>query len=138
MTIKEQIDDLNFKVKFYIAPSTIHGIGVFALRDVKKGEQCFCFPKTDRTWYDLTWSELEGLRPEIREIILQRWPSIINGSYFQSPLDDVWLASFINHSDTPNYLQSNDSALRDIKKGEELTESYRTMLNYKKVYPWIT
>lgn len=136
--IEKQIEELNSTIKCYIAPSKIHGIGVFALRPISKGEKCYCFPKLSRTWYNLTYSELDKLRPEIKEIILARWPSIINGSYFQSPNDDVWLASFINHSSKNfNYKQSSDSATREIKKGEEILEDYRVMLNYKQIYPWI-
>lgn len=137
MTPEQQVKQLNEQVKCYIAPSKIHGIGVFALRDIEKGEKCYIFPRTERTWYDLTYSDLEKLRPEIREIILQRWPAIINGSYFQSPLDDVWLCSFVNHSETPNYKQSSDSALRNIKAGEEVTESYRVMFDAEKIYPFL-
>ena len=137
MTPEEQINQLNEEVKCFIKPSPIHGIGVFALRDIRKNEKMYCFPRMNRVWYNLTLSELDGLRPEIKEIILQRWPALINGSYFQSPLDDVWLTSFINHSDDPNHKQSSDSALRDIKAGEEVTESYKVMIGYEKIYPWI-
>lgn len=136
-TAEEQIEELNLEVRCHIKPSNIAGIGVFALRDIRKGERLYCFPRTSRAWYDLTYSQLDKLRPEIREIILQRWPAIINGSHFQSPNDDVWLCSFINHSDSPNYLQSSDSALRDIPAKTEITESYRVMLNAEKIYDFL-
>ena len=140
MTPEQQINQLNEEVKCFIKPSPIHGIGVFALRDIRKGEKMYCFPRLSRSWYTLTISELDKLRPEIKEIILQRWPSIINGSYFQSPLDDCWITSFINHSSDSkkiNYKQSSDSALMDIPKNTEILEDYRTMLGYEKIYPWI-
>ena len=136
MTPEQQINQLNEEVKCFIKPSAIHGIGVFALRNIAKGEKMYCFPRMSRTWYTLTISELDKLRPEIREIILARWPAIKNGSYFQSPLDDVWLCSFINHSSKDfNYKQSSDSATKDIPAGTEILESYKTMINWHEVYP---
>ena len=44
MTIEEQIAELNEEVKCHIAPSPIHGIGVFTLCDVTRGEKLYCFP----------------------------------------------------------------------------------------------
>ena len=42
MNITQQvIDHLLINVKTEIRPSPIHGIGVFAIKDIKKGEQMF-------------------------------------------------------------------------------------------------
>src|SRR3990167_6699972 len=127
MDIDQQIAELNEEIRCHLKPSSIHGIGVFALRDIKKGEKCYCFPNQFRKWYAVPYERLNELRSEIKEIVLARWPAIINGSKFQSCNDDVWLCSFINHSDNFNYDQSSDSAVRDIKAGEEITETYRNM-----------
>ena len=137
LTRKEQILQLNTEVKCTIRLSSVHGIGVVALRDIQKGEKCYLLPKQERSWYTLTHSALNELRPEIKEIILERWASVINGSYFQSPNDEVWLPSFINHSNIPNYEQNTDSAMRDIKEGEEVVENYRVMDNAEEIYPFL-
>src|SRR3990167_2653028 len=138
MDIDQQIAELNEEIRCHLKPSSIHGIGVFALRDIKKGEKCYCFPNQFRKWYAVPYERLNELRPEIKEIVLARWPAIINGSRFQSPNDDVWLLSFMNHGgDNSNYKVDGDIALRDIVAGEELLEDYRTMKNYKIIYPWI-
>ena len=137
MTIEEQIAELNEEVKCHIAPSPIHGIGVFTLCDVTRGEKLYCFPNAFRKWYKIPYERLTLLRPEIREVVLARWPSVINGSAFQSPNDDVWQVSFMNHSDSPNYDVATDSATRDIVKGEEVVENYRTMKNAEKIYPFL-
>ena len=128
-----QIVMLNGSVKATLGPSKIHGIGVFAIRDIKKNERVYCdqLPKL----FKLPYSQLNKLFPEIREIIIGRWPSIINGSKFISP--DARLISFMNHSDTPNYFQVSDTARCDIKKGEEITENYQLMPNWQKIYPWL-
>ena len=60
---------------------------------------------------------------------------MVNGSLFQSPNDDAHLLMFINHSDKPNYDLVSDTALKDIKKGEELVGDYRVMDNWTRVRP---
>lgn len=128
-----QIDILNQTVKAKLAPSKIHGIGVFAIRDINKNERMYCdqLPKL----FKLPYGSMSKLFPEIREIILDRWPSIINGSKFISP--DARLVSFMNHADKPNYSQVTDTAKRDIKCGEELTQNYKLMPRYEEVFPFL-
>ena len=137
MTIEEQIKELNEEVRCHIRPSPIQGIGVFALRDIKQDERLYLIPNPIRQWYSVPFERLNELRSEIKEIVLARWPSIINGSLFQSPNDDCWLCSFVNHSENDNYDINSDSAKKDILAGEEITENYKTMFNYKIVYPWL-
>ena len=137
LSIEDQIAELNLEVRCHIAPSKIAGVGVFALRNIKKGEKCYCFPNQFRKWYAVPYERLNELRSEIREVVITRWPSIINGSAFQSPNDDVWIISFMNHSSVPNYSVDTDMALRDIKTGEEVVENYKLMRNYDIIYPWL-
>ena len=58
----------------------------------------------------------------------------MEGSSFQHP-NEVWLVSFMNHSDTPN--SNGETALRDIAEGEEVTEDYRVLPNAKDIYPFL-
>ena len=133
----DEINELNSTVRCKLAPSNIHGIGVFTLRDVKKGEHLYCIPSLPPRWYSVPYGSLSKLFSEIKELILTRWPAIINGSHFVSPNDMTWLITFMNHSNDPNYDVDNDLALKDIKKGEEVVEDYRRMTNYEKVYPFL-
>ena len=128
-----QIDVLNSHVKATLAPSKIHGIGVFAIMGIKKNQRIYCDELSKL--YKLPYGSLNKLFPEIKKLILERWPSIINGSKFVSP--DARLVSFMNHSDDPNYSQVTDTAKRDILCGEEITENYKLMQNWEKVYPWL-
>ena len=137
MTRNEQIDFLNETVKCRLAPSPVHGIGVFAMRDIKKGDTLHCFPKHPAQWFNIPFGSMSKLLPEVKELILQRWPSIVNGSAFISPNDMMWMVTFINHADDPNYDVGTDTALRDIRKGEEIFEDYRLMDNHGMVYPWL-
>ena len=132
--------ELSSTVKCKLAPSNIHGIGVFAIRDIKKGEKLYVQPAlwTRPAWFTLTLAALKEIPPEVREIIMGRWPQVVNGRYFMSPNFDQRLLAFMNHSDIPNYDEKDDTALRDIKAGEEIFENYKNMLNWEKAFPWLT
>lgn len=131
MTQEEQIMELNTLAKATLGRSEVHGIGVIALRDIKKGEVIYAdrMPKV----YTVPYSSFGKLFPEVKKMILERWPSIINGSKFIYP--DARLVSFMNHRDIPNYDPMTDTALCDIIKGQEIFEDYRLMPNFDKVWP---
>lgn len=113
----EQIND---SVLATIAPSPIHGVGVFALQDIKKGQKMFI------RWIPMGMIQttVSKLKPEVREVIEGRWPPVRDGFPFMHPHEDANLLSFMNHSSEPNYDDNADKALRDIRKGEEITEDY--------------
>ena len=134
---EDQIRELNSEVRCKLSSSSVHGIGVFAIRDIPWGERCYITPRMIPKFYNIPFGSLNKLFPEIKELILQRWASVVNGSVFQSPLDDAGLLFFCNHSNNPNYDVVSDTALKDIKKGEEVLEDYRAMENWEKVYPFI-
>ena len=98
--------------KVVIKKSTIHGKGIFALRDFKKGDVVIKWrPKIiskKQAWH------LSGKQ----RIYLQR----VGRKYYlmQSP------EKFVNHSNCPNTFmrKGRDVAKRAIKKGEEITTRY--------------
>lgn len=130
------IQELNEYVKVKIAPSKIHGVGVFTLRDLSKGEMIYAdmFPKT----FKLPYSQFDKLRPEIRELLLNSWPQIVNGAAFMFPFCKT--VAFMNHGygNQINYDAIHDTMLKDIKEGEELFEDYRLIPNYKKAFSWLS
>jgi SET domain-containing protein len=97
-----------------IRKSKIEGKGVFANRDFKKGEVVIKW-NTDTI---LTKAEVEKLPEREKRYI--------------SPIGDRFLLQqppvrYVNHSCNPNTKVVNDSsdvAIRDIKKGEEITSDY--------------
>ena len=133
MTPEEQTNFLNSAVKVKLAPSKIHGIGVFAIRDIPKGTRLYAniIPQV----FHIPYGSIKKLFPEIREQILERWPNIINGSSFAWP--DTKIDAFMNHADDYNYDGVLDCVIRDVKKGEEITEDYREIKNYEKVFKWL-
>jgi len=139
LTREQQFLDLCETVKCTLKPSSVHGVGVFALRDIKKYERCYVQPNR-ADWLTLTYNDLkkfDDVHPEIKELILSRWPIIINGGQFMSPNFDARLIGFMNHSQDANYDIKTDCALQDIKSGEELFEDYRIMEKWFEVFPWI-
>lgn len=124
---------LNEYIKTYIAPSDIQGVGVFAMRDLKKGESLYAdmAPKL----FNLEYKYFDDLLPEIKEYLLGRWPQVINGSAFGFP--DTRIQAFVNHSDEPNYDAAMDILLKDVKKGEEITEDYKLIKNATEIFNFL-
>jgi len=132
--IKEAVTMINDVVKVKIAPSDIHGVGVFTLRDIKKGEKMYLTAVPQ--FLDVPYKEFKNLRPEVSELILEHFPNVkTDNSHFMAP--DTLMQMFLNHSDKPNYDNQTDKALRKIKVGEEVTEDYKNIKDWGKVFSWL-
>lgn len=129
----EQAMTLNRGMWARLAPSKIHGVGVFAIADLKKDQKLYL----DRipTTFSLRYADFNKLRPEVAQILIERWPAIVEGSAFIYP--DSLMQPYMNHSDTPNYDGVYDLALKDIAAGEEVTEDYRLIPGWKVAHPWL-
>ena len=96
-----------------VKKSKIHGKGVFANRNFKKGAVVVKWDISKR----INKKEFDKLSNEQK-----RYVALIDGRYIvmQSP------AKFVNHSCDANTTVKNfcDVALRNIKKGEEITGNY--------------
>ncbi len=111
---------LNDEVWCTLAPSPIHGIGVFAVRDIPKGQRLYC--QSSRA--TLRFEPIDDFLPEIQELIKARWPDYKTSGYL-SPNDDARLISFMNNGGRDsNYDPKTDTALKDIHTGEEVLEDY--------------
>ena len=127
-----QILALNSQIKAEIGVSKIDGVGVIAVTRIRKGEKVYADKMP--SIYTLSYGNFGKLFPYVREVILKRWPSVVNGSKFIYP--DARPVSFMNHSEYDvNYDPKTDTALRDINEGEELFEDYKSMPNWEKVWP---
>lgn len=110
-----------FSVPTYLAPSAIHGTGVYAAEPIAAGTVIWDFtPGVD---WELSEEELQAFPERLRDQI-ESW-------CFQRE-DGVYVlcgdnAKFMNHSFEPNCDDKGDVtlALRDIGAGEELTCDYR-------------
>ena len=134
LKLKEQVNLLNEIVKIKLAPSTINGVGVVAMRDIKKGEKLY----TDAipNMLDLPYKMFNKLDPEIKDILLGHFPLITKGSHFMYPVTKF--SAFLNHSEDANYDAKEDKALRKIKKGEEVTENYKLIDGWEEAFPFLS
>ena len=118
-----------FLVKTLLKPSRIHGIGVFADQDIKKGTLVWRFDPQFDIIFD---SKQMALMPEAKK-------NFIMGYGYLSKETNKYILSidnarFLNHSasnnidgiDIPGEPEGGDIANRDIKMREELTVDYRT------------
>lgn len=95
--------------------SSIHGVGVFAIRDIQKGQELFSFSEK--------YIPLEGLDDETLKLVLDRNVIYNDTKYVEHPNFDINYTCFMNHSNNPN--SDGVVAVVDIEQGEEITEDYR-------------
>jgi len=119
----------HYKVYTRLKPSKIHGVGVFAIRDIPKGIYLFtdeAEQNMEDCWMDK--EEVRKLNPEFRKLY-DDFCLIKNNKYSCPKTFDLLTPGwYINHSDKPNVLKRDGGSfktLRKIKKGEELTTSYK-------------
>ena len=106
--------------------SLIHGVGVFAIKDIPKG--IFIFGEEDEKFVKVLKSDIFDLDYEVKR--LYKDFCVLENGYYYCPIsfnrmDSSW---YLNHSENPNVDCKKDGylfySLRDIKKGEELTVNY--------------
>lgn len=113
-------------VKTRVAPSAIHGLGLFAAEAIPAGTPLWQFaPGFDREFSPAEWQALPGIA---REHV--RWFSFLSRETGRMILSGDH-ACFMNHSPAPNSGAPTGAggpvttvALRDIAAGEEITCDY--------------
>lgn len=111
-----------FKVPTYLAPSSIHGIGVYTAVAIPAGSLVWEYhPPVD---WEIPPDEMESI-PEPYQSRFRHFSYLDESGVYILCGDN---AKFMNHSFEPNCLDvPPDSCvtLRDIEAGEELTCDYR-------------
>lgn len=130
MDKQNYLQHLSHDIYFRIQPSPIHGVGIFAIRDIPVDTDPFLLNK-DLDWVEFNRADFEGLPEYVKKII---------NDFYYGEGDKVWLPAqglnvfdisfYINHSDKPNMITKDGGetfvTARDIKEGEELTSDYNT------------
>ncbi len=128
MTKDQLLQELREEAYITIKPSTVHGIGVFAIRDIPSGCDTI-FSRNVGSWIKVPIAEIETL-PEHSKSLVETYCLYDEENYY---LPDYGfkvmdLVNYLNHSSDPNVESINDGenfiALREIKAGEELFVSY--------------
>jgi SET domain len=110
-----------------ISRSRINGVGVKAICPIKKGIYIFFGDDDELIW--ITRDKISHLSKELKKLYIDF--AILKNGRFGCPknfnlLTPAW---YLNHSKHPNVgcdSKYNFFALRNIKKGEELTVDYDT------------
>lgn len=109
-----------------LACSKIHGVGVFAIKDMPKGFNIFGDDPDEVFLVDK--STVEAQDEEIRKLYYD-FCAIENGKYCcPESFNRMTVFWYFNESKSPNTRSNGHEfyTLRDIKKGEELTVDYST------------
>jgi SET domain-containing protein len=133
MTKEALLKDLHQDTYVMIKPSPLHGIGVFAIRDIPKGTRNL-FSQGVGEWIKLTIAEVEAMPKHSRDLVENH--CLFDEDYYYVPdygFKLVDLVVYLNHSDTPNVISINEGeyfeATRDIAAGEELLLDYGTIVD---------
>jgi len=115
-----------------IKPSPLHGIGVFAIRDIPKGTKNI-FSKGVGDWIKVSKEEVDALPQHSKNLIENH--CLFDEDFYFIPdygFKLVDLVIYLNHSETPNVISLNEGeefeAIRDIANGEELLVDYGTIV----------
>jgi SET domain-containing protein len=132
MTAEEILQELRKETYVMLKPSPVHGIGVFALRDIPKGCRDI-FSKHEAKWIKLPISEVDLLPAHSRNLV--ETYCLYDEEHYYVPeygFKIMDMVNYLNHSSTPNVQSIDDGeyfeALRDIAAGEELLVNYEAIV----------
>lgn len=122
------LNELSNNTWVMIKPSALHGIGVFAVRDIPQGCREM-FSKEMGEWQEISRKDIDAL-PAASKAIVETYCLFDNDIYYvpANGFKVMDISLFLNHADTPNIISINDGeyfeAITDIKAGEELLIDY--------------
>ncbi len=128
MTKEELLKELSEEIYAVLKPSPVHGIGVFAIRDIPKGCRNI-FSKNIGEWIKLPIADIEQL-PEHSRNLVETYCLYDDENYYVPDygFKVMDLVNYLNHSASPNIISINNGecfeALTDISAGAELLINY--------------
>jgi len=132
MTNNDFLTDLERQTWVMLRPSNLHGIGVFAVREIPTGCREM-FSQDCGEWRTVARKEVDALSPHLRELVENY--CLYDDEHYYIPAGgfrQMDLSLFLNHSDYPNVVSINEGAffetLRPIAAGEELLIDYGTLV----------
>lgn len=132
MTKAELLRELSQETYAALKPSGVHGIGVFAIRDIPKGCRAI-FSKNVGEWIRLPIAEVEKL-PEHAKSLVETYCVYDETDYYVPDygFKVVDMVNYLNHSSDPNLISVNDGeyfeSIKDIPAGSELFINYGTIV----------
>ena len=128
MNKDELLKELMTDTYAMLKPSPVHGIGVFAIRDIPKGCSNI-FSKDHGQWIKVPIAEVEKLPAHSKELV-ETYCVFDEENYFMPDygFKVMDMVNYLNHSSVPNIISVNDGedfeALTDIPAGAELLINY--------------
>ncbi len=130
---QDLINELQHETYAALAPSSLHGIGVVAIKKIPKGTRNI-FSISPINWELLSFEEVEQL-PVHSKYLVENF-CLFNDTHYYVPQQGfkvMDLCYYLNHSDTPNLVSINEGeffeAICDIEVGTELLIDYGTLVN---------
>lgn len=131
------IDNLKNDIYCRIKRSKVHGVGVFAIKDIPKGINPFknLVDENKKEYIDIHKNKIKNLSKDVKKM-LDDYLGINEDNTYSIPIDGINkmdISFFMNHSNNPNISIENSKdtekyvifyAKRNIKKGEELLINY--------------
>ena len=133
---KEVIQHLKDNIKTQIGVSNIDGVGVFAIKNIKKDEQVFPIWEGDSFMYAIPNERLSDIPNEVLELLDMYFINdecgfkiirLFNGMNFLFHGTSYCNSAWPNKEDAN--IDITGIALRDIKAGEEILEWYTKNIN---------
>jgi hypothetical protein len=127
MTKQKIIQNILHNTNLRLKPSKVcDGVGLFAIRPIKKGDVLLQDVTADTTF--IQWAELPGLHQDVKSYLNTMCNSTTDGIFLSRTPNNINLAYFVNHSDSPNVTHNltldEFVALRDIEVDEEIVCVY--------------
>ena len=128
------LDNLKHDTYCRLKCSKVHGVGVFAIKDIPRSTNPFKKVYTQNKAVCILDTEIRKLDPEIRKLVKDFTQKEDDGKWYVplSGFNSMDISFYINHNDHPNLAMVNGvedlvmfKANRNIKKGEELTINYK-------------
>lgn len=135
MTREALLKELSEETFITLKPSPVHGIGVFALRDIPQGCKTL-FSRNVGEWIRVPISDIDQLPDQTRNMV--ETYCLYDETHYYLPdygFKVMDLVNYLNHSSTPNVISVNDGeyfeSIREIKEGEELLVNYGEIVDTK-------
>lgn len=128
MTKEQLLKELAEETYVALKPSPLHGIGVFAIRDIPKGCKNI-FSKNVGEWIKVPISDVEKL-PEHSRSLIETYCLYDETDYYVPDygFKVMDIVNYLNHSSSPNIASVNEGeyfeSIGDIRAGEELLVNY--------------
>jgi len=115
-----------------LRPSSAHGVGVFAIKDIPSNTNLFP-DHEEEEWFPFSDDELSHLDEEVRDMVADFFTKQNGHTWVSRSLNNINIGWFLNHGDAPNadhdLKKDTFITIKKVKKGEELLIDYNKFPN---------